>query len=87
MITNLRMELFQALVWPPHPRHTPAHSPTPRRTDYHQFSKFWLAELLNETFYLEAMSYLRTKHSSLTFLVLSDDLAWCQANLRGEAGL
>ena len=68
-------------------RHTPAHSPTPRRTDYHQFSKFWLAELLNETFYLEAMSYLRTKHSSLTFLVLSDDLAWCQANLRGEAGL
>ena len=31
-----------------------------RRTDFHQFSKHWMEELLHQTFYLEAVIYLRS---------------------------
>lgn len=54
------------------------------RTDFHQFSKNWMAELLNETFYLEAMSYLRTKYEAVTFLVVSDDQEWYRHHLQAE---
>ena len=40
--------------------------------------------MLNETFFLDAMTHLRSKHDSLTFLVLSDDLDWCREHLQGE---
>ena len=53
-----------------------------RRTDYHQFSKFWMPELLNETFYLNAMEYIRSKHDSVSFLILSDDLDWCSEHFK-----
>jgi len=53
-----------------------------RRADYHQYSKFWMPELLNETFYLSAMSYIRSKHESVSFLILSDDQDWCRAHLK-----
>ena len=55
-----------------------------RRTDFHQYSKNWMEELLNETFYLEAMSYLRTKYEAVTFLVVSDDQEWCRDHLQAE---
>ena len=55
-----------------------------RRTDFHRYSKFWMAELLNETFYLEAMSYLRNKYEAVTFLVVSDDQDWCRDHLQAE---
>ena len=55
-----------------------------RRTDFHQFSKNWMAELLNETFYLEAMSYLRARYEAVTFLVVSDDQDWCRDHLQAE---
>ena len=55
-----------------------------RRTDFHQYSKFWMEELLNETFYLEAMSYLRTKYEAVTFLVVSDDQEWCRKHLQAD---
>ena len=55
-----------------------------RRTDFHQYSKNWMEELLNETFYLEAMSYLRSKYEAVTFLVVSDDQAWCRDHLQAE---
>ena len=55
-----------------------------RRTDFHQYSKNWMEELLNETFYLEAMSYLRTKYEAVTFLVVSDDQEWCRDHLQAD---
>ena len=55
-----------------------------RRTDFHQYSKYWMEELLNETFYLEAMNYLRTKYEAVTFLVVSDDQEWCRDHLQAE---
>jgi len=54
-----------------------------RRTDFHQFSKFWLSELLNETFYQTAMDHYRARHARPQFLVVSDDMAWCRAMLTG----
>ena len=54
-----------------------------RRTDYHWFSKFWISELLNETFFHDAMNYIRSKHDSVTFLIVSDDVVWCQEHLQG----
>ena len=37
-----------------------------RRTDFEQFSKFWIPDLLNETYFLEAMNYMREKHEAET---------------------
>ena len=53
-----------------------------RRTDFHQFSKNWLKELLNETFYESAMDYFRQRYSQVAFLVVSDDVSWCKAHLK-----
>ena len=55
-----------------------------RRTDYQWFSKFWISELLNETFFHDAMSYIRSKHDSVTFVVVSDDVEWCRQHLHGR---
>ena len=41
-----------------------------------------MPELLNETFYHEAMNYVRSKHDSVTFLILSDDQDWCRTHLQ-----
>ena len=57
-----------------------------RRTDFKEFSKFYIPDLLNETYFLEAMNYMREKYSlsALTFLVVSDDPEWCRTHLRAE---
>ena len=55
-----------------------------RRTDFKQFSKFWIPDLLNETYFLEAMNYMREKHEAVTFLVVSDDPEWCRTHLQAE---
>ena len=55
-----------------------------RRTDYKQFSKFWLPDLLNETYYIGAMEYMRNKYQNVTFLVVSDDTEWARAHLLSE---
>ena len=55
-----------------------------RRTDFKQFSKFWLSELLNETYYLGAFNYMRDKYKAVTFLVVSDDPEWCRTHLQSE---
>merc|ERR1712098_267947 len=55
-----------------------------RRTDYKKFSKTFIPELHNGTFYMNAMDYYRSKHNSLAFLVVSDDPKWCDENLHGH---
>ena len=55
-----------------------------RRTDFKEFSKFWLPELLNETYFKEAMEYMRRKYKAVTFLVVSDDPEWCRSHLQAE---
>ena len=55
-----------------------------RRTDFSDFSKHWLPELLNETYFLEAMKYMRDKYEAVTFLVVSDDPEWCRTHLQSE---
>ena len=55
-----------------------------RRTDFHYYSKNWMADLLNETFYQEAMRYMRTKFQAVTFLVVSDDQEWCRHHLQAR---
>ena len=55
-----------------------------RRTDFKEFSKFWLPELLNETYFKEAMEYMRRKYEAVTFLVVSDDTEWCRSHLQAE---
>ena len=55
-----------------------------RRTDFKQFSKFWIPDLLNETYFLEAMKYMRDKYEAVTFLVVSDDPEWCRTHLQSE---
>ena len=48
-----------------------------RRTDYIKLRQRQNREFFNETFYLHAMDYCRSKHKSLIFLILSDDPKWC----------
>ena len=55
-----------------------------RRTDFKEFSSFWLPDLLNETYFLEAMEYMRNKYQAVTFLVVSDDTRWARAHLLSE---
>ena len=57
-----------------------------RRTDFHEYSKFWMPQLLNETFFEAAMDHFRSKYysSSVAFLVLSDDQEWCKQHLRAS---
>ena len=55
-----------------------------RRTDFQTFSKHWIPELVNETYFLEAMEYMRNKYQAVTFLVVSDDTEWCRAHLQSE---
>ena len=45
----------------------------------------FIPSLLNATFYQNAMSYLRAKHDSVMFLVVSDDPEWCRRELQGRA--
>lgn len=52
-----------------------------RRTDFDQFSKFWIRRLVNETYFEAAMDHFRTKHQHVVFLVVSDDMAWCKEHL------
>ena len=52
-----------------------------RRSDFHEYSKFWMKELLNETFFESAMDHYRRKHSQVVFLVVTDDISWCKAHL------
>ena len=55
-----------------------------RRTDFKEFSSFWLPDLLNETYFLEAMEYMRNKYQAVTFLVVSDDTECCRTHLQSE---
>ena len=55
-----------------------------RRTDYNAYSKWFIPELLNETYFLEAMKYMRDKYKAVTFLVVSDDPEWCRTHLQSE---
>ena len=50
-----------------------------RRTDYKMFT-----DLLNETYFLGAMEYMRNKYQNVTFLVVSDDTKWARAHLLSE---
>ena len=52
-----------------------------RRTDFHEFSKFWIEQLVDETFFEAAKDHFRSKYSHVGFLVLSDDLDWCKQHL------
>ena len=52
-----------------------------RRTDFEQFSKFWIDTLVNESFFEAAMDHYRAKHPKVSFLVVSDDIEWCKAKL------
>jgi len=52
-----------------------------RRSDFKEYSKFWIKELLNETFFESAMDHFRRKHSKVVFLVVTDDIPWCKAHL------
>jgi len=60
-----------------------------RRTDYAHYRKeaFGLP-IVNATYFMAAMEYYRKKHnqgrSNTKFLVVSDDLGWCRANLVGN---
>ena len=52
-----------------------------RRTDFDQFSKFWIENLVNETFFEAAMDHFRTRYPHVVFLVVSDDMDWCKDHL------
>ena len=55
-----------------------------RRTDFKKYSKHWIPALLNETYFLEAMEYMRNKYQNVTFLVVSDDTRWARVHLLSE---
>ena len=52
-----------------------------RRSDFSLYSKFWMDNLLNETFFEAAMDHFRNKHSKVAFLVITDDIPWCKTHL------
>jgi len=52
-----------------------------RREDFKMYSKFWMQNLLNETFFEAAMDHFRKKYIKVSFLVLSDDMEWCRTHL------